>query len=109
LVDKKVNGILNFWRPFNLSLTGKITIIKTLVLTAINYHATVLYPSEEWLKYMQSKIEKFVGGRLNIANNRIMKPVKEGGLGIFEISTFIRGLQCAWISRAVNNMHDYWS
>jgi Reverse transcriptase (RNA-dependent DNA polymerase) len=42
MVDKKVNGILNFWRPFNLSFTGKITIVKTLVVTAINYHASVL-------------------------------------------------------------------
>jgi hypothetical protein len=55
------------------------------------------------------KIEKFVGGRMNIANKRITMPVKEGGLGVFEISTFIRGLQCAWISRAVNNAHDNWS
>jgi hypothetical protein len=109
LVDKKVNGILNFWRPFHLSITGKITVIKTLVLTPINYHATVLYPTDEWLKNTQSKIEKFVGGNLNIANHRIVKPVKEGGLGIFDISTFIGGLQCAWISRAANNTHDNWS
>jgi hypothetical protein len=83
LVDKKVNGILNFWRPFNLSLTGKITIAKTLVLTAINYHATVLYPTDKWLKNTQRKIENFIGGRLNIASNRIKMPVKEGGLGGF--------------------------
>jgi hypothetical protein len=30
-------------------------------------------------------------------------------LGVFEITTFIRGLQCAWIGRAINNAHDNWS
>jgi hypothetical protein len=109
MVDKKVNGILNFWRPFFLSLGGKVTIIKSLVIPPINYHASILMPDQEWLDKTAKKIENFVTKGFNIGTERLYQSKESGGIGLFNLRTFITGLQCAWVGRALRMTHDNWS
>jgi len=56
-VREKIFNIIRFWERFNLSMPGKITIYKTLLLPQINYVATILTPTDEiqctWIKRAQ--------------------------------------------------------
>jgi hypothetical protein len=108
-VDKKINGILNFWRPFFLSTSGKITIVKTLIYPVINYHATVLCPDNTWVEKTTKKIESYIGNGWNIGHKRIWLDVEDGGLGLASIYDIVTGLQCAWVRRALLHDHDNWS
>jgi hypothetical protein len=56
---------------------------------------------------MSDLITNFVQGNLNIAKKRLFLPTCMGGIGLFELDTFLAAQQCAWISRA-QDLNDKW-
>ena len=46
------------------------------------------------------EIEKFVSGKMRIANHRIYGRKKDGGLELFKIEDFLGAQCCMWIKRA---------
>jgi hypothetical protein len=58
----KVTNSFRFWTPFNLSLTGKITVAKSLVLPLFIYYASVINFSPETIATIEKKLKiLFVG------------------------------------------------
>jgi hypothetical protein len=49
LLKEKVKKTINVWKIFNLSLSGKLTIIKTLIYPILNYYLSILTPDPVWL------------------------------------------------------------
>jgi hypothetical protein len=45
---------------------------------------------------------------MNFAKNKIYLPKEEGGLGLFNVETFLTGQQAAWIFRANISTRDNW-
>jgi hypothetical protein len=107
-VGIKIDNLIRFWERFFLSLPGRIAIYKTLLLPQINYIATILTPDALKTKDLQSKMEKFVLGSLNIAKDRIYRETSMGGLGLFDLVNFIAALQCTWIKRCAQSINDNW-
>jgi hypothetical protein len=108
---KKISGSIrkeiNFWLRFNLSLPGRIAISKSMLYSQINYLGCFLPLSEEYVIEWSNLIENFVLGTLNIAKNRRYLCRTEGGLGLFDINTYLSGQKCNWIKRA-KNLDDNW-
>ena len=44
---KKVRKLVQFWSRFRLSLIGKITIYKTLLMPQINFLSTIIMPTND--------------------------------------------------------------
>jgi ethanolamine utilization protein EutA (predicted chaperonin) len=91
-VTAKISNIVKFWERFYLSLSGRITVYKTLLLPQINYFASILTPSDHNLANLSSIMESFVCKGFNIARDRLYKTPSEGGLGMFRLDTFIKAL-----------------
>ena len=53
-------------------------------------------------------MEKFVTQGLSIAKNRLYASATEGGLGLFDLETFIPALRSTWVGRAFNCTNDNW-
>jgi hypothetical protein len=104
----KIDNLIRFWERFFLSLPGRITIYKTLLIPQINYFASILTPSHDTILNLQLAMERFVLGGLPLARDRIYKKVGEGGLGLFNLADFISALQCTWIKRCVQSINDNW-
>ena len=107
-VVTKINKTIRFWDRFYLSLPGKITVYKTLLIPQINYIATILTPPVETRNILSNMMEKFVTQGLSIAKNRLYANTTEGGLGLFDLETFIPTLQSTWVGRAFNCTNDNW-
>ena len=99
-IRTKVSNIIRFWERFNLTVPGKITIYKTLLLPQINFIATVLTPDEYYLSELEKMMENFVTKGLSLSKKRVYMAVSEGCLGLFKLENFISALQCSWIRRA---------
>ena len=56
-------------KKFFLSLPGKITVYKTLLLPQLNYLASILTPTDNMLNKISKIMENFVTQGLNIAKN----------------------------------------
>jgi hypothetical protein len=104
----KVNNTINIWKIFNLSLTGKLTIVKTLVYPILNYYLSILTPDPEWLNEIDILIENFVTGGMNIGKEKLYRDPAEGGLGMFKSDIFFKALKVSWIRRCLLLTHDNW-
>jgi hypothetical protein len=106
-IKKKLQKQVNHWARFNLSLPGRISVAKTMLYSQINYLGCFLPMSDNDLNGYSQIIEKFVSGKLNVAKNRIIKPIEMGGFGLFELKTFLDAQKIAWIKRA-RVTDDWW-
>jgi hypothetical protein len=105
---EKIRKTANFWIPFILSLPGKITISKSLILPLFNYYASILTFNKACLLELQTIIENFVVRGLNISKEKIYSSIQNGGLNLFKLEDFASALHCAWIKRVLTLQHDNW-
>ncbi len=101
IIDKIRNQI-SIWRPFNLSLPGRISIAKTMLYSQINYLGCFLPMQDDTMSVMEDLIVSFVKGSINIAKKRVFLPVENGGLGLFPIKDFVDAQKCTWIKRSTD-------
>ena len=69
LVHKKLQAVLRGWKPFGLTLMGRVLVVNTLVESPFTYKLAVLSdlnPPE--LKLSQDAIWKFIWGRETCKN-----------------------------------------
>ena len=57
----KIQSIMNMWKMRNLTLYGKIVIIKSLVISQIVYAATVIHVPEMLARKLEKMIYVFMG------------------------------------------------
>ena len=62
----------------------------------LNYIGTILTPDRETLKEIEQMMERFVTSGFQIAKSRLYVPANLGGIGLFQLETFINALQCMW-------------
>jgi hypothetical protein len=104
----KIWDILTFWSRFWLSLPGRINIVKTLCLSQLNYLACIITPTDLQLEKIESLMNKFVKGSLNISKEKMYKTTAEGGLGLFDLKSYICAQQTQWVKRVLFAACDTW-
>ena len=98
---ENMEKLLFIWTSRNLSLKGKITIIKSLILPQILFLLTLIYVP----KYILDKIEKLFLSFLwnfkpaKIKKETIIAPIREGGLNMIDIYSMHTAAKCSWIKR----------
>ena len=106
-IVQKIKKQTNFWKRFNLSLPGRISIAKTFLYSQINYLGCFMPMKHNELKKMSDEIENFVGGKLKIAKNRYCENRENGGLGLFNLKTFLAAQSCTWLKRSFTP-NEFW-
>ncbi len=106
-IVNKIRSQVGAWRPYNLSLPGRINIAKTMLYSQINYLGCFLPVPVETIRIIDTLITDYVKGNLNIAKKRIYLPPDQGGLGLFDIQDFLDAQKCSWIKRSVN-LNERW-
>ena len=102
-VFDKIKGIIKSWTPYKLSLKGRLTIAKTLLVSQPTYISTVLTPNEKKLEEIQNHKNNFVQDipltKKNwINSHQVYTPPKNGGMGMIKLDDFIQGIKVSWIS-----------
>ena len=109
---KEFNTCLDNWKKYNLSLIGKITVIKTFALPKLIYPITVLeLPNNEMMKNIKLKMFDFLwdGKPDKIKRETLIQSYENGGLKMIDIDIFIKTIKCSWIKRLSdqNNKGDW--
>ena len=82
----KVECILNSWRKRDLSLLGKVQLIKTFALSQFVLPATLLVVPPNVIKRIESMLYNFLwGGKDSVKRKRVIKERKHGGLNMIDI------------------------
>ncbi len=101
-IHKKIKKQVNYWKRFNLSLPGRISVTKTFLYSQINYLGCFLPFTKTEMDKMALEIELFVKGNLKIGKNKFYETKENGGLGLFKIEDFLTSQVCAWVKRSYN-------
>ena len=104
LTIQKFNNIVNFWKRFYLSLPGRISIAKTLLLSQISYIGCIISPTREQFRKLSDIYEKFVKGSLNISKEKLYISPSKGGLGLIDIKNFLAAQQTVWYKHCSENV-----
>ena len=99
----KVVKLLDKWKCRQLSLFGKIQIIKTFAISQFILPTTVLTTPDHVIKQIQSILFRFLwGSRDKIKRTQAIKSATDGGLNMIDINTLFQSLKAAWIARIIN-------
>jgi hypothetical protein len=107
-IHEKIKGMISFWDRFRLSLPGRISVIKNLLVPQINYLGCFLNPAPNVLISIQESLDTFALGGLQVSKERRYLPCEDGGLGLFDLKTFLHAQKCSWVKRAEHKTIDNW-
>jgi hypothetical protein len=107
-IQEKIIKQINFWSRFKLSLPGRISVAKTFMISQINYLGSIFRPTDDQLITIQEVINNFIRKNLKISDNRMYLPPNKGGIGFFNIKSFLESQRCMWLLRAQKMRIDNW-
>lgn len=99
---KSFKHCLSNWKKWNLTLIGKITVLKTFAFPKLVYTLTVLEnPSEEIIKEINNTMYDFLwdGKPDKISRKTIIQKYENFGLKMINVQSFIHALKISWIKR----------
>ncbi len=106
-IKNKLTSQVNKWRPYGLSLPGRISIAKCMLYSQLNYIGCIIKFPNDFVDMYDKIIVDFVRGKLNIAKKRLYTLPEHGGLGLFNINDFLDAQRCSWIKRS-HNLDEQW-
>ena len=114
-IKQKIQNLITLWKPYNLSLRGRITITKVKLVSQLTFVSTVLDTNHSIINEIQELINNFVmgikpGGKHWISKDIIYTPTKLGGLGVIFLEDFIKAIKCSWVKRyCIDMLDDHWA
>ena len=109
-ITREVQTLSNIWSSRGLTLLGKITILKSLVIPKIVYKATYLPVTllEIFIKELNQIMYKFIWGSKweKIGRSQLCCDVKEGGGKMIDIKQYVLSLRHNFIFKLFHNNYQ---
>ena len=101
---------LNTWKRRNLTLYGKINIVKTLGISKLIYSASVLPVPVHYIQEINKLIFDFIwaGKPPKIKRNTLIGNKKNGGLKMCDFNIMEKALKIAWVYRIQDDSQASW-
>lgn len=98
---KKSESIVKNWTKRLLTIIGRITVAKTLILPNITYLASVMTIEKRHINQFKKIIYNFIwdGKREKIKRTVLCKEYGQGGLNVIDIDKVIQAIQVNWVKR----------
>ena len=98
-------SILKQWQIRKLTLFGKITVLKSLAMSKLNYCIATLETPEWFTEQVQNEINKFIwnGKPPKIKYKTAIAKQQDGGLKVPDIHTYILSQKALWAKRLFNS------
>ena len=109
-VLQKVRKRLEMWKKRNLSIQGKVHVIKTLAISNVVYAAGLKTIPENKIKEFNSEIWKFLwNGKMEPVKREIcMRKNDTGGIGMPNLIDIIKTRQIMMVKRILSEGNETW-
>ena len=109
-VIDKLQSKLHIWKQGDLSLIGKIQILKTYGISEIQYTMNMITPTPKVLKTIKNILNNFLwGSNVNkIKHKAMIANYDEGGLKMPDIEQIMNTQRIIWLKRFFNNSESVW-
>ena len=106
----KIQRILDNWRRRNLSVFGRIQVLKSLALSNIINSVIMTYTPPDIVKSITKLCFKFIWPRVERINRKTMiLPIEHGGANMTDIDLQFKSLKAAWIPRILSAADTPWT
>lgn len=106
----KIKEIINQWNKRHTTPIGRITLIKSLIISQMNHlFISLPTPSSKVIKDLKNKILfnfLWKSKVYKIKRKQITQEYSNGGLKMIEINNYIRSLKSSWIKRLINSPNE---
>ena len=98
---QKIKTLLNLWKSRNLSIKGKITILRTQAMPIILYLASVLSISNESIEIIDKLFFDFIwpNGKHHVKKKVLIQEIEDGGLKMPDIESMIKSIKLTWVKK----------
>ena len=104
----KLKQTLSNGKKRNLTMIGKISIIKTLGVSKLVFSAQNTSIPEGKVSEINSILYKFLWpNKERLKRKTLILPMEEGGLNMVDIESFFNSLQARWINRIVESNENW--
>jgi hypothetical protein len=107
---KEFKRILDMWLQRDLSLIGKITILKSLAFSKVLYQCGVMAAPPDFIEYLNSLAYNFVWSNKpnKIKRLTLIADYEQGGLKMLDINSFIKAQKAMWVKRLLSPDNASW-
>jgi len=107
---KTMEKLTNIWKSRKLSLKGRITIIKSLILPQVQFLFSMIHIPNYTIEILDKILFSFLwdGKPPKIKRSTIIRSIEEGGLGMLEVRKVHTAAKCSWIKRLLNDTKSKW-
>ena len=111
LLDK-TKKIINTWKRISLSPLGKITIIKTFILSNFNYlFYAIPSPGDSYTKNLNTLLFIYLWDNKpdKVKRSCVTQDYRNFGLRMVDLKSHINAIKLLWISKLIKNNHNQFS
>ena len=104
-----VKKLINIWSSRGLSIYGKVTIIKSLIIPKFVFISWLLTVLKEIVKELNQMIFKFfLKGTDKVTRLSTINEYENGGLKMIDLESMIKSLRLAWLKRIFQCNNGAW-
>ena len=105
-----MNSLFLSWSERNLSILGKVLIIKALIIPIFTFIVSSCVIPEKYKKEIESKCFKFIwnGKPDKVKRNTLIGDFEKGGLKMIVIESYFISLKESWVSRLADSKFSIW-
>ena len=97
---EKIKSCLEKWKNRDLTLFGRIQVIKVLALPQVDLPATLLHMPQNVIFELNRMFYNFLWGKVErLKRLKVIKKQSDGGLGMVDLDSLFSSFKAAWISR----------
>ncbi len=107
---EKLKKVLDQWKRRDLTLMGKILIIKTLAISSLIFTSTMITLPNKYIKTINNILFGFIWpSRDRIKRNTLIGEKKDGGLKMVDFQSLSESMKAGWVLRILNSENNNWS
>ena len=106
----KLKKTLNIWSSRDISIYGRVNIVKTLAISKLTFICSVLDTPKGFTDEVNNIIFDYIWKYKNpkLKKTTIIKNKKEGGLNMLDFTLFDKALKIVWVKRLCANDKRPW-
>ena len=107
---KSMNTLINIWKSRKLSLKGKITILRTLILPQVQFLFSMIVIPDIILKKLDKMLFDYLWDNKpsKIKRSTVIAPIEQGGLAMIDVYEVHAAAKCGWIRRFYDDSASKW-
>ena len=95
-----IKKLINIWSSRGLSIYGKVTVIKSLIIPKFVYIASLLPTPKDTIRELNQLLFKFLWKGVDKTTRlSVINEYEKGGLKMIDLETMIKSLRLVWLKR----------